>query len=92
MRQNVLNTPWDKPRCILYQRLIPESPRWLLSKKRQRQAEVVLKKAAHWNKTSLPANILENVRIEEEPSYRHFLKVFKSLKMLLITAITCFNW
>lgn len=38
-------------------RLIPESPRWLITKGKDEEAIPVLKKMARWNSTELPDTV-----------------------------------
>ena len=37
-------------------RIIPESARWLITKKQYQQADVILQRAARFNKVHLPSN------------------------------------
>lgn len=51
-------------------RIVPESARWLVSKKRYKEADVVLQKAAKINKATLPNEWWELLDSEEEGSKR----------------------
>jgi len=37
--------------------VVPESPRWLIVSNRVRDAEVIIRRACHWNGSELPANL-----------------------------------
>ncbi|KAK7107667.1 hypothetical protein V1264_015553 [Littorina saxatilis] len=51
---------------LSYWWFIPESPRWLLSKGRKEQAEVVITRTAHVNGVTLPPGILKKVRVQDQ--------------------------
>ncbi|KAJ8300620.1 hypothetical protein KUTeg_022139 [Tegillarca granosa] len=44
--------------------LLPESPRWLISKGRRQEANVIIKKAAKVNKVAIPDNFIDSITIE----------------------------
>ncbi|XP_033741881.1 organic cation transporter protein-like [Pecten maximus] len=78
---------------ILYWWLIPESPRWLISKQKYEEANTVLQKAAKINKVVIEKNLFEK-EIENrktEPVGRIW-QLFSTWVMLLRTLVIMFNW
>ena len=45
-----------------YYWVVPESPRWLLSRDRIDEAETIVQRIAHINKRSIPANYLRSLQ------------------------------
>uniref|UniRef100_A0A3B4ZK55 Solute carrier family 22 member 5-like n=1 Tax=Stegastes partitus TaxID=144197 RepID=A0A3B4ZK55_9TELE len=67
--------------------VIPESPRWLLQKGRVEEAELVIRKAAKWNRVPAPGVIFRAGECSELMVYYHFL-----LFALNITISGVFIW
>ncbi|XP_067347457.1 organic cation/carnitine transporter 2-like isoform X1 [Channa argus] len=77
---------------------IPESPRWLLSQGRVREAEAILREAARKNKLQAPQIIFDNYHVdadETEKQPKEHLSIFHLLKTRNIrntTVILCMVW
>ncbi|BFZ25234.1 hypothetical protein BsWGS_28273 [Bradybaena similaris] len=71
--------------------LIPESPRWLLDKKRFAETEKILEKICHSNNTKLPAGAIDDDTADEGPQAKIWC-MFTNRVLLLRTLIIFFNW
>ncbi|XP_060068380.1 organic cation transporter protein-like [Ylistrum balloti] len=77
---------------LSYWWLLPESPRWLISKKRFEEAEAVLRKAERINKVKLPDNLFDKDIDEVPKPTGNFLQLFTNRILLIRTLIIFFNW
>lgn len=79
--------------------LIPESPRWLLQKGRVEEAELVIRKAAQWNRVPAPEVIfragdcleLMQNKDEEEQTYT-YMDLMRTHNIRNITILGVFIW
>ncbi|XP_022072343.1 solute carrier family 22 member 5-like [Acanthochromis polyacanthus] len=78
--------------------VIPESPRWLLQKGRVEEAELVVRKAANWNRVPVPevifrarecSDLMQNK--EEEQTYT-YMDLIRTRNMRNITISGVFIW
>lgn len=78
---------------VVYWWLIPESPRWLISKQRYEEANDILQKAAKVNKVVIEKNVFEKEinNSTPEPTGRVW-QLFSTRVMLLRTLVILFNW
>jgi len=72
-------------------RIMPESPRWLISKGRYQEATKIVEKIAKVNKVQLPDDVIGEDTIENQRSYS-VMKMFTVPKLLIRTLIIYFNW
>ncbi|XP_066049024.1 solute carrier family 22 member 13-like [Chamaea fasciata] len=72
--------------------VLPESPRWLVTKGRIEEAKKVLQKAAATNKRSLPAELLEQLKSEKEVKSGSFLDLFRKKHLRKVTLIMSCVW
>ncbi|XP_007252073.3 solute carrier family 22 member 3 [Astyanax mexicanus] len=80
---------------LVYYWAIPESPRWLLSQKRTKEAMIVIQNIAKCNKRSVPADFQEmDLLVEQQQEIVHpsFKDLFRTPKMRKHTIILIYAW
>ncbi|XP_061473050.1 solute carrier family 22 member 4-like isoform X2 [Rhineura floridana] len=84
-----------KLRCGLHIRLIPESPRWLISQGRFEEAEIIIRKAAKKNGIPAPAILLDPVEIQDLKAKQQqgvLLDLFRTQNIATITVMSLLLW
>ena len=75
--------------------MMPESPRWLISKNRIEDAKAQIRKMAAFNKVPFKEEVLENLQEERtgkqgEPGI--LTNWLSSCSLVTMSLIICFNW
>ncbi|XP_046326794.2 organic cation transporter protein-like isoform X2 [Haliotis rufescens] len=76
---------------FVYLYFLPESPRWQITKCRNKAAKTTMLKIAKCNKVEIPDATLDNVICNDEESER-FWELFRSPIMLKRMVVICCNW
>lgn len=78
----------------LYWWIVPESPRWLISQCRYKEAKEIIHKIAKWNnrEDSFSPEQLTSTREEHAPEKLHFCNLFSSWSIFIRCVIICVNW
>ncbi|XP_024896462.1 solute carrier family 22 member 4 isoform X3 [Pteropus alecto] len=80
----------------LSDRFIPESPRWLISQRRFREAEAIIQKAAKMNNVAAPAVIFDPMELQElkplEQQTVFILDLFRTRNISTITIMSVLLW
>ncbi|ESO89334.1 hypothetical protein LOTGIDRAFT_106021 [Lottia gigantea] len=77
---------------VIFYWVIPESPRWLVTKNKTEKAKKILEKIARKNKTTLPNVSIENEDDNKISQLESFKRLFTTPVLLFRTSIIFFNW
>ncbi|XP_040128501.1 solute carrier family 22 member 4 isoform X2 [Ictidomys tridecemlineatus] len=82
--------------CVPLWWFIPESPRWLISQRRFKEAEAIIQRAAKMNNTVAPAVIFDPAELQELNSSKqqkvYILDLFRTWNIAIITIMSLFLW
>ncbi|XP_050415521.2 organic cation transporter protein [Patella vulgata] len=76
---------------LSYGWLVPESPRWLLSRGRNDEAEAIIKKVAESNKRVVPSNMFGDDTLDEGPKSK-LSEMFTTPRLVITSVILFYNW
>ncbi|XP_063780891.1 solute carrier family 22 member 13-like [Pseudophryne corroboree] len=72
--------------------VLPESPRWLLTKGKYEHAKNLLQKAASFNKQKLPEDLLSQLKEDKRTKSGSMLDLFRKPNLRKITLVMSFVW
>ncbi|KFZ65340.1 Solute carrier family 22 member 4, partial [Podiceps cristatus] len=82
--------------CIPLWWIIPESPRWLISQGRYKEAEVIIRKAAKINRVPAPAVLFDTTEMQDSKPQQQqkaiLLDLFRTRNIATITIMSLLLW
>lgn len=73
--------------------IFPESPRWLFTQGRLEESKAIIRKAAKWDKVTLPEKFFDKVfQTAPEPNQGKIWHLFTNKVLCIRTLIIFFNW
>ncbi|XP_044280533.1 solute carrier family 22 member 13-like isoform X1 [Varanus komodoensis] len=72
--------------------VLPESPRWLVTKGKVKEAKELLQKAAAMNKRTIPPNLLDQLNPEKKAKSGSILDLFRKPQLMKVTLVMSSVW
>ena len=77
--------------CPIYS-IIPESPRWLLSKGKREEAMAIIEKLSRWNRKPLTKEMILSLESGGEATKGRFWQLFTTRSLAFRTLVIFINW
>ncbi|KAM4029098.1 solute carrier family 22 member 13-like isoform 2-T2 [Anomaloglossus baeobatrachus] len=72
--------------------VLPESPRWLLTKGKNEKAKTLLQKAATFNRQTIPEELLSQLQEEKQTKSGSMVDLFRVPSLRKVTLVMSFVW